>query len=165
MQDNVCTTLQNTPLDCGMCGHACNSDETCSGGNCVCRQGLSECNGGCVDAMRDANNCGGCGMMCDTTLERCVQGVCTATLCSTLGETNCNGACLTAQDLQSDPLNCGACGKTCQTNQVCAGGQCRNAFPSPYCMTCPCAACGANNTCCANGTTGVICVAGGACPQ
>jgi hypothetical protein len=42
---------------------------------------------------------------------------------------------------------------------------CQPYFPSPYCTTCPCAACGSTTKCCQTGTAGaVVCVAGGVCP-
>ena len=48
-----------------------------------CDGGLTSCNGKCVDTSSDAQNCGGCGVVCNTT--------CTAGICSLIGS-NCGDA-------------------------------------------------------------------------
>lgn len=143
----------------------CAGDQTCAGGNCVCRSGLTSCNGACVDLKHDFNNCGGCGQGCNNNSLRCVDGMCKLTLCQTLGQTNCNGGCYSDAQLNRDPLNCGGCGNACNTDEVCAQGTCSAYFPATACNTCPCNACGSSTKCCATGSTSApICVQGSACP-
>jgi hypothetical protein len=73
-----CETNTNTsPLNCGMCGHACMPGEACSRGACVtsCLPTERFCSGACVDTNTDPANCGGCGVVC-TGGTRCIAGAC-----------------------------------------------------------------------------------------
>jgi hypothetical protein len=170
--NNVCADTQTDPLDCGTCGHACNNSQACIAGACACRPGLTQCagggNGGCRDLLNDAFNCGACGTFCNLALgQRCVQGACTAVTngCPN-GTTACNGACLSATTLASDPLHCGSCNNACNNDEVCVAGQCSQFFTSQACTTCPCPACGSGTTCCKYpGTMEAICVTGTTCPM
>jgi hypothetical protein len=71
-------------------------------------------------------------------------------------------------DFASDPLNCGTCGNVCQTNELCVHNTCQVYYPSPSCTTCPCAACGTEDTCCQTdivpNTPTTLCVHGKTCP-
>jgi hypothetical protein len=84
---------------------------------------------------------------------------------------SCNGSCISITEAASSPLYCGAsmqnpCGRTCNQDEVCVAGQCTAFFPSKACTTCPCAACGSENTCCEYpGTTTSVCVSGTVCPK
>jgi hypothetical protein len=160
----LCTTLQNTPGACGSCDNACDNDQACVAGACQCRAGLTVCSGACVDLQHNANNCGSCGTVCDQATQRCVAGACQTVVCTSMGASNCSGGCYTDAQLASDPLNCGGCGCTCDADELCIAGTCQGYFPSPYCTTCPCAACGAGTTCCPAAASAVICVTGSACP-
>src|SRR6185437_1160682 len=109
-----------TPGDCGTCGHSCNGDQQCVNGGCICRPGLTSCNGFCVDLQRDGDNCGSCGNGCNVNAnERCALGKCVQGLCNSMGQYNCNNGCYTQQQLENDPVNCGGCGNVCDPTQVC----------------------------------------------
>jgi hypothetical protein len=113
-----------------------------------------------VDLSTDTNNCGQCGMQCDT----CANGQC-ANNCPQ-GTQDCNGSCLTQQQLKNDPQHCGQCGNQCDVNRVCTNGQCRGYFAPPGCNACPCPQCGVGTTCCTLPGGGYpVCVNGTQCPM
>ncbi len=87
----ACVDVENDPQNCGGCGIACPSGQTCSQGSCsgttaACAGGVEGyCDldagpsflccpgGGCTDTRSDPHNCGGCGRVCDAG---CAAGVC-----------------------------------------------------------------------------------------
>jgi Stigma-specific protein, Stig1/PEGA domain len=69
----------------------------------TCPAGQLSCDGTCVDPGTDAQNCGKCGMTCNTNF------------------TCCNGECA---DRQWDSENCGTCGMTCFAPAFCCAGSC-----------------------------------------
>ncbi|MBK8257845.1 MAG: hypothetical protein IPK82_34905 [Polyangiaceae bacterium] len=77
-----------------------------------CEEGLVTCNGQCIDLEVDAENCGACGVACDSGT--CSGGECAPKTCP-VNENLCNGVCT---DINSDPNNCGGC------NIVCSSGAC-----------------------------------------
>jgi hypothetical protein len=167
---NVCADTTTSPVDCGQCGNNCNDNQACIGSACVCRPGLTLCNGQCRDLLHDIGNCGACGAVCGGNGGRCVDGVCQQLGgmggCGSIGRTNCNNGCYTIAQLLSDELNCGQCGNNCAVDELCTQGQCRGFFTSKACTTCPCPACGTGTTCCQYpGTTEAICVNGNTCPM
>jgi hypothetical protein len=114
---SACKDLTSDQQNCGACGNACGSGETCQGGQCLCSAGLLDCGGTCIPA--DANNCGGCNTKCPT------GQVCSASSCQAscgAGETMCGtGACV---NTMNNALNCGSCGNACPAGSVCNGGSC-----------------------------------------
>jgi len=147
--NNQCTDLGYDEANCGTCGHACNTGERCMVERCMvedassCPAGCADwelcCNGSCLSAEAiwwDANNCGGCGVVCDPGLA-CVNGACYAgnsTDCNCLDPANevcCAGVdpnpahCVTSWSFTVDPLNCGACGHACGVNEQCFIDQCQ----------------------------------------
>ena len=89
-------------------------------GKCAlsCQQGLSNCNGTCVNLQTDSYHCGKCGTKCNAG-EVCANGKCSLTCQS--GLTNCSGSCV---NLTSDAIHCGKCGTKCNAGEVCATGKC-----------------------------------------
>ncbi len=139
-----CETLLTTDVNCGTCGNACAAGESCQRDyfghyTCMCPQGLTICNGRCVDVATDVFNCGSCGAQCEdrsggvvigvsgkTSVATCVHGTCALTCVA--GRADCNGNrnddCET--NTNSDPRNCGGCGIVCDAvaGQACVGGRC-----------------------------------------
>ena len=133
----LCVDLTSNLAHCGECGESCDADGACIEGNCqdscaggcdasngeecvaglcVCRTGLTDCEGKCVDLMADANNCGQCERGCDGDV--CLDGECVSE-CGTL--TQCDGACV---DTMSNPLHCGDCDNVCDPGSTCTSGDC-----------------------------------------
>jgi hypothetical protein len=89
----------------------------------ACTTGQTLCDGACVNAQTDNNNCGACGRVCGggTT---CVTGTCR---CPT-GTTDCGGTCVaTANDVN----NCGTCGNRCGFSQTCTSSVCTGSVAGP----------------------------------
>gem|GEM_PF-1663180 len=114
--NGVCTDVRSDANNCGSCGHACQSGQTCLNGVC---QGLVNCGGELVDIRYNPRHCGGCGHACATG-QTCDNGNCTGGSCPA-GQTDCPGVgCV---DLRSNPDNCGTCGHSCGGN-ACYDGAC-----------------------------------------
>ncbi len=112
----TCVDTTGSQTNCGTCGNACRSDETCWQSACICPTGQGNCGGACKDVTASTTNCGTCGNACATG-GSCVSSVCQ---CPT-GETACSGACTT---LNTDPKNCGVCGTVCGSGTSCLFGAC-----------------------------------------
>jgi hypothetical protein len=137
---NVCgngceTSIKDDPSNCGACGHACNTDQACVEGRCICDPDRTRCSSGCVDLQTDAQNCGACGNACPGLSSDAVNGhgnpLCVLGRCSytcTPGFADCdhrieNGC---EVDLMVDPTHCGSCEAQCDLKggQPCAAGRC-----------------------------------------
>ena len=79
MCNGVCVNPATDPRNCGNCGRACATGQTCSAGVCLyqtyCPAGNVMCNGICVNPMIDPRNCGSCGFSCGMP-QRCNMGAC-----------------------------------------------------------------------------------------
>ncbi len=149
-----CSDLLVDPKNCGGCGKACRSDQTCINGKCTPCPPQALCGGQCVDLTSDPKNCGSCKNVCPAAQKFCVNGMCQqcptgqtlcggicctadqnclngTCVCETQGKANCNGKCV---DTMTDAHNCGACGGDCKTGlnfDFCVNGQCTYC-PSGY---------------------------------
>lgn len=132
--NGTCVDTQTDNANCGSCGNACTSGETCQAGVCTggpgCGSGQTECNGVCTDTQTDPANCGSCANACAPG-QSCTGGACTG--CET-GKTDCNGTCV---DLNGDEANCGACGTACGAGQTCENGSCSGGECSAAEEPCP----------------------------
>ena len=111
-----CFSYLDDVQNCGGCGNTCENGEICSGGECMCPEGLTQCGDGCVDLATDSLNCGECASEC-LAEQSCVEGGC---LCPG-AEMQCSSECV---DVSSDPLNCGDCGTACLPEASCIAGDC-----------------------------------------
>jgi hypothetical protein len=167
--NGTCVDLLTDMANCGACGEICESSlvgVACIGGECVrtsCPAALPlQCGvtvDDCVDPATDPNNCGDCGVVCDSGV--CIGGACGA--CAE-GQTTCVGYCA---DTCCDNNNCGACGVVCTDGRTCFEGIC----------DCPSGDCGCAegqiecggvciDSCCDNnncGGCGIVCTGGLTC--
>jgi hypothetical protein len=85
-----------------------------------CGNGLTCCDGLCVDLFEDRDNCDACGHFCPYG-EKCVSGKC---VCKADGNHEiCNGRCI---ETANDSENCGGCGKKCDAWESCRNSECRH---------------------------------------
>ncbi|WP_437976335.1 MXAN_6577-like cysteine-rich protein [Sorangium sp. So ce295] len=104
-----------------------------------CPDGLSRCNGECVELEANADHCGACGDACEAG-QLCVKGRCSGgggeggggegggigtgvgggEACGE-GQSDCSGKCV---NLETDLRNCGDCDVECAEGHVCADGSC-----------------------------------------
>ncbi|MBK03738.1 MAG: hypothetical protein CL920_29650 [Deltaproteobacteria bacterium] len=124
--NGTCTNTSADDKNCGSCGTACATGETCKAGKCesssTCSNGETDCSGTCTDTQTDDKNCGSCGTACATG-ETCKAGKCESSNTCSNGETDCSGTCT---DTQTDDKNCGSCGNVCTANQTCKAGKCED---------------------------------------
>lgn len=126
---NGCESDRRTdPANCGVCGNACGSSQSCVGGVCACSAGLTACGRECVDTRTSTTNCGGCGVQCSTVgaTPQCRSGVCAIERCTSSVILDCDGnasnGCET--DIRDNSRHCGACGVACPTGYGCARAMC-----------------------------------------
>ncbi len=123
----VCTDVQTSASNCGRCGNACATGQTCVAGACVtpCAAPSLVCGTTCTDVQTSVTNCGRCGNACAAG-QSCVAGAC-VTPCPS-PNVMCGAVCA---DVQTNASNCGRCGNACATGQSCVAGVCTTACPSP----------------------------------
>jgi stigma-specific protein Stig1 len=161
--NNVCVFLLSDAKNCGACGRACGTGQSCVNGFCVCSSNtacvvegpngrpiqLTCCSGVCTNLQADPKNCGACGHACPSG-DTCSGGQCGPVTCPLPGQHACNGICCASTqaccpgrvnapccdpgqvccnnnvcaNLASDPSHCGACGASCGSAQVCSNGFC-----------------------------------------
>ena len=86
------------------------------GTQAACSEGLSDCDGECVDTLTAFDHCGACGIAC-TAVEQCTGGTCECVP----GYTPCYEECV---QLSSDNRHCGGCGSACDSGDVCSNSVC-----------------------------------------
>ena len=122
MCGSTCVDTSTDPMNCGVCGNACPSGQSCTSGTCACASGQVLCSGMCVDTQTSATNCGACGTACPTG-QSCAAGRC-AVPCAAPRSVCGAGASMACVDTQSDSMNCGSCGTACAAGQSCVAGAC-----------------------------------------
>lgn len=117
------------------------------------------CDGQCVDASSDVNNCGACGHYCSTD-QTCNSGSCQ---CADPKLKACGHGCT---DTATDPHNCGQCGAecgvgTCQAGScVCPGVKCDGTCTDVATDAANCGQCGhacGNGFVCSNAACVAVC--------
>lgn len=89
------------------------------GDDSVCH--LTECGNSCIDTSEDVNNCGGCGLQCNSD-ETCSDSKCVVeTGQCQAPEQACGSACI---DTTQDHDNCGDCGSACSAFGSCIDSAC-----------------------------------------
>ena len=115
----ICINPKSDPQFCGAqdgCYNAksCFAGQSCVNGSCECPSGTTLCGESCVTTSIDMNNCGGCGIICNSEHEACVNGECKRTSCDTEDEALCfSGDSNVCVYKMIDPNNCGGCGYRC----------------------------------------------------
>ena len=112
----TCADLESDPANCGACGNACLTDQTCEAGACECPPDTELCHDRCVDYANDKDNCGSCGNACGDE-QTCSESTC---VCPE-GREVCGDACV---DYTNDKDNCGSCGNACVGEETCLEGTC-----------------------------------------
>lgn len=132
----TCVDLLSDEANCGACGEICESDlvgVACIEGECVrtsCPAALplqcGETVDDCVDPATDSNNCGGCGIVCESGLVgvACIDGECVRTSCPAALPLQCGETVEDCVDPATDPNNCGGCGIVCGDGLTCFEGVC-----------------------------------------
>jgi hypothetical protein len=170
------TNVKTDSNNCGSCGNACASGNTCCSSSCTttssdpancggCGRGCFQQSYPCCDSFGNPQDCNGgyclnfgCSA-CTAYTQTCSNGVCT---CPT-GQTACSSACVTLTD---DPSNCGACGHSCGVGAACydangnqvdcyLGTFAQEIVISPVCLNSAClpgtgVSCTANSQCMSN---------------
>lgn len=133
-----CVDLQNDNAHCGACGLACQANQHCAGGDCVCNPGFGNCDGnarnGCeVNLSSSLEHCNGCGNACTRVGASavCVGGACMIGECNPL-RADCDGVDGNGCEQSLEQItNCGGCRIPCSpanATETCAGGMCGVAF-------------------------------------
>jgi hypothetical protein len=142
--DGCETNLATSHDHCGSCTAACGATEVCSQGQCAvtCANGLTTCNGSCVDVSTDWQNCGSCLHLCSipvggvATCQNAACGVaCNAgynacgssTTCTPDSPTSCGPTCMACPSTFDGTATCSAghCGIACNPGFVpCGLGSC-----------------------------------------
>ena len=122
---SACSNLQTDSRNCGACGTACGTGQSCVGGQCVvgCPAAQTVCGTLCADLATDRAHCGACDTAC-TDGEVCTAGKCVLSCQKAL--TACAGTCT---NTLTDRSNCGACGTACKDGEVCTAGKCALSCP------------------------------------
>jgi hypothetical protein len=148
---NLCTTTDFDPDNCGQCDRQCADGQVCIDGDCFCRPGLRLCNGECVDPDNDPHHCGTCDNDCGGKV--CVDGQCENRNNCPFGTWSCQlpdgKACVRGRqrDLHCGPTIMDPCGTTCAADEFChddgilSAPACVRYRPGLGCTDCPCSDC------------------------
>lgn len=116
----VCVDTRSNPSCCGAALSTCGTGQTCRAGACECIDPMHKvCGGACVNVQNDANHCGDCATVCESSLPgaTCQAGSCQCTG----GKRSCTppGGKPACVDISSDRQHCGACNNVCSPSTTC----------------------------------------------
>jgi hypothetical protein len=166
--------------ECGspaQCAAPVNASATCTGGTCgfTCDAGFTPCDGGCLDASSDPNNCGACGNLCPqpaNATATCAKGTCGFTCnsgyepdgaggCQAVIPSVCSGLVSPSPCFPFDSSSCGVNG-TCHCGTDLAGNL--TCYENAYCNYVGQTQCASNADCVVQGfPSGSVCFAADNC--
>ncbi|MEZ4393799.1 MAG: MXAN_6577-like cysteine-rich protein [Polyangiales bacterium] len=119
-------------INCGRCGAACGSTQSCVDGVCgtSCSAGSQLCGGACTNLQNDPSNCGACGTACRAASNQtpvCAAGRCDGVCLSGFGDCDNNATNGCETNVQTSVANCGRCGTRCaltNATAACSAGAC-----------------------------------------
>jgi hypothetical protein len=158
-----CVDINVDNTNCGACGVACATGQSCQTGVCRinCAMGQTLCGGACATLDSDPANCGACANACPTG-QMCSAGACALTCAAPRVVCSATGGVMSCIDTLTDANNCGTCGNACAMGQSCVAGVCRLVCPAG--QTACGGACVDTNTSSANcGGCGTACATGQSC--
>jgi hypothetical protein len=136
------TNLMTDPSNCGTCGSACASGQSCVSGACTGGMGTISCNT-TADCPAEAN----------TSSATCSSNICIYACNMGFNDCDHNVANGCETNLMTNPSNCGICGNVCASGQSCIGGACTGGGGTISCTTsaqCPAEANAGPGTCSSN---------------
>ena len=118
----ACVNPNTDAANCGACGNACGSTQSCVNGACSCPPPLLACGQACSNTATDVAHCSACNVACSA------GQVCAGTCTCQAGLTACANGCA---NTLADGANCGMCGTVCPAaTPLCGSAACVATCPA-----------------------------------